>query len=216
MIERASAIRAARSLRLIVISDVTRASSELVLARFAALARAAKSESVLFILRDYQLPLRARLSLGHELRRVARNHEQWFGVAERAELARVLGADAIHLPEHGLLESDARAYLGPSLFVSRACHEPARVCAVDADAVLLSPIAAERKGNPALGTAALERARQLLVSSAGAPRLFALGGVDESNAAACLAAGADGIAVVGAALAPNPLPLLSALQIQIA
>jgi thiamine monophosphate synthase len=46
--------------------------------------------------------------------------------------------------------------------------------------------------------------------------LFALGGVDESNAAACLAAGADGIAVVGAALAPNPLPLLSALQIQIA
>jgi thiamine-phosphate pyrophosphorylase len=198
---------------LIVFSDVTRASSELVLERFAALALAAKPESVLFILRDYQLTPRARLGFGRQLCQVASQQRQWFGVAERADLALALGASAIHLPEQGLAESDARAYLGPSLFVSRACHEPARIGTIDADAVLLSPILADRKGNPALGIAALERAKRLLHNSSRAPRLFALGGVDASNVASCLAAGADGVAVIGAALAPNPSSLLAALQI---
>jgi thiamine monophosphate synthase len=43
--------------------------------------------------------------------------------------------------------------------------------------------------------------------------VFALGAVDASNAAACLAAGASGVAVIGAALAPDPTALLSALDI---
>jgi thiamine monophosphate synthase len=37
--------------------------------------------------------------------------------------------------------------------------------------------------------------------------------VDASNASACLAAGAAGVAVIGAALSSDPEPLLSALGI---
>jgi thiamine-phosphate pyrophosphorylase len=49
------------------------------------------------------------------------------------------------------------------------------------------------------------------------PLLYALGGVDERNAAQCLAAGADGIAVIGAALdGRDPVPLVRALGIEAA
>ena len=42
---------------------------------------------------------------------------------------------------------------------------------------------------------------------------FALGAVDAGNAAACLTAGAAGVAVIGAALEADPEPLLATLGI---
>src|SRR5450432_1852618 len=143
--------------RLIVFSDTTRVPPELMLARFAVLAQHAEPGSVLFTLRDYALSVGARLGLGMQLRALAAREEQTFGLADRADLARALGAQAFHLPEAGLAVPDARRYLGPDVFVSRACHD--LLCATDpgADAVLLSPIFEARKGRPALGLAALEQ-----------------------------------------------------------
>jgi thiamine-phosphate pyrophosphorylase len=73
-----------------------------------------------------------------------------------------------------------------------------------------------RKGRPALGLAALGAARR---AAAALPkpadlRLYALGGVRAENAAECITAGADGVAVIGAALdGTDPRPLLGALGI---
>ncbi|HEY0468713.1 MAG TPA: hypothetical protein VGC79_31180, partial [Polyangiaceae bacterium] len=66
-----------------------------------------------------------------------------------------------------------------------------------------------RKGRPALGVGALESAR----AAHPGPAWFALGAVVAQNAAECLAVGAAGVAVIGAALEADPELLLGALGI---
>ncbi|HKO50805.1 MAG TPA: thiamine phosphate synthase [Polyangiaceae bacterium] len=195
--------------RLIVFSDTTRAAPALMLARFTALAARAEVGSVLFTLRDYTLPVRERWALGERLAELSARTQQIFGIGERADLARAFGCAAFHLPRNGLSAADARSYLGSKVLLSRGCHDPASAVEGDLDAVLLSPIFEARKGRPALGIAALERAG---VAHPG-PARFALGAVSAFNAAACLGAGAAGVAVIGAALEADPEPLLAALGI---
>jgi thiamine-phosphate pyrophosphorylase len=194
--------------RLIVFTDTSRAEPALLLVRFARLAQLARPGSVSFILRDYALPLRARWALGQALSALSARSEQRFGLAERADLARALGATAFHLPESGLRASDARQYLGPQVFLSRGSHDAASAAEPELDAVLLSPIFEARKGRPALGLSALARA-----TARAGPPLFALGGVAAHNAGSCLGAGAAGVALIGAALEPDPELLLAALGI---
>jgi thiamine-phosphate pyrophosphorylase len=196
--------------RLIVFSDAKRADRALMLARFAELGRRARGGSVIFCLRDYELSARGRWDLASELSALCARCEQIFGVADRADLARAFRCGAFHLPERGLSPADARLYLGRSVFLSQACHDPSHSVAPELDARLLSPIFEQRKGRPALGLAALKRAGE---ANSGRPALFALGAVDASNAAACIAARAAGAAVIGAALVPDPAPLLEALAI---
>src|SRR5450432_3617451 len=161
--------------RLIVFSDALRAPPEFTTARWAALAGSATPGSVLLILRDYELPVPVRIALGRQWAALAERTQQLFGIAERADLARALGAHALHLPEHGLTARDARRYLGPRAFLSRACHDPTLPLTAppappappalgdeldELDALLLSPIFAARKGRPALGLAALRTFRE--------------------------------------------------------
>lgn len=179
------------------------------LERFATLAARARAGSLQFTLRDYSLPLRARYLLAERLAELTTRTGQWFGIADRADLARAFNCRAFHLPENGIGAADARAYLGPAVLLSRGYHDPTAPVEPELDALLLSPIFEARKGRPALGTAALANAR-----AAHPDRIwFALGGVEAPNAAACLTAGAAGVAVIGAALSPDPEPLLSALGI---
>jgi thiamine-phosphate pyrophosphorylase len=199
--------------RLLVFSDLTRAPRDVMLARFNTLADAARPRSVVFTVRDYALSARARWTLGVELAALAARTGQLLGVADRADLVQGLGAHALHLPENGLSLKDARTCVGVGIFISRACHEPLRSAVVGADAAVLSPIFAPRKGRPALGLEAIERARDAQKESEVAPALYALGAVVAENAAHCLAAGATGVAVIGAALEPDPAPLLKALEI---
>ncbi|HEX2672258.1 MAG TPA: thiamine phosphate synthase, partial [Polyangiaceae bacterium] len=195
--------------RLVVLSDTTRVPIPLMLERFAIIAQRALPASVQFTLRDYALPLRDRLALGEQLAALSRRTRQRFAVAERADLARAWGCRAFHLPESGLRAADARRYLGPAVMLSRGCHDPTAAIEPELDAVLLSPIFEARKGRSALGVTALTSAR----AAHARPAWYALGGVDASNASACLAAGAAGVAVIGAALSSDPEPLLSALGI---
>jgi thiamine-phosphate pyrophosphorylase len=196
--------------RLIVFTDTTRVAAPLMLARFTELAQRARAGSVLFTLRDYPLSARARWELGITISALAARSEQRFGVAERADLARAFSCSAFHLPEAGLSASEARRLLGPSVLLSRACHDLSVEPEPELDARLVSPIFEPRKGRPALGLPALQQAAE---QGTARPALFALGAVNASNAAACLAAHAAGVAVIDAALAPDPAPLLEALGI---
>jgi len=195
--------------RLIVFSDTTRVAVPILLDRFTAIAEAGLPGTVQFVLRDYALPLRERWALGEQLAALTCRTQQWFAVAERADLARAWGCRAFHLPENGLRAADARSYLGPEVVLTRGCHQPTSAVEPELDALLLSPIFEGRKGRPALGLAAL------LAAKAEHPERawYALGGVEAGHASACLAAGAAGVAVIGAALSPDPAPLLSALGI---
>ncbi len=120
-------------------------------------------------------------------------------VNKRVDLARVAGADGVHLGFDALGVAEARALLGPREVLGRSLHTAAEVHEeaareVRADYVHLAPIwdpnskPAER---PALGSGALEEAAR-----AGLP-VFAQGGLDPARASEAIAAGAAGIAVTG-------------------
>jgi thiamine-phosphate pyrophosphorylase len=197
--------------RLIAITDTTLAPRALLVLRIERLLAAAEPGSVMVQLRDRQLPDRERIVLGRELRELTNRHRQLFAVNDRCDLALALASDGLHLGERSITVEDARALVG-SLWISRACHDPARAQSLGADAVVLAPVVAARKGANALGVAALAAARRAVLGSNAL--LYALGGIDAASAAACVAAGADGVAAIGAVLdGSDPQPLLDALGI---
>ena len=103
-------------------------------------------------------------------------------VNTRADVAKVTGADGVHLPA-----SAPRETL-PGLFIARSCHTLEEVRQARASFVTFSPVFETPGKSPARGLAALKAACQL-----GKP-VFALGGVTWENAQDCIWAGAQGIA----------------------
>jgi thiamine-phosphate pyrophosphorylase len=205
--------------RLVIVTDLERADRDAWLARLDPWLARAEPASVLVQLRDRQLEARERLAFGGRLRALTRRHAQLFAVNDRLDLALMLEADAVHLPEAGVPVAVARRLLERyrrDWFISVACHEPQKVPEAFADAVLLSPVCAARKGRPALGIAGVQSAalsRERSASARGC-RIYALGGVEAIDAASLLGAGADGVAVIGALFDPRgPEPLLDALGI---
>lgn len=101
--------------------------------------------------------------------------------------------DGVHLRD-GADIAAVRRRLGPNALIGASCHNPGAVthaAQAGADYATLSPIFASlsKPGyGPALGPASL--------ADLPLPTL-ALGGVDAGNAAACMAAGAAGLAVMG-------------------
>lgn len=194
--------------RVIVVTDFARPGAESHLARITHLVESARPGSVMIQLRDHELAARRRLEFGRVLRELTRRTEQWFVVNDRLDLWKLLEADGVHLGEASVGSTEARAF--GARWISRAVHRLDAIADADVDAILLSPIVEARHGRPPLGMEALSRARARLAGK----KLFALGGVTASLAATCLAHGADGVAVVGAALdTDDPEPLVSALDI---
>jgi thiamine-phosphate pyrophosphorylase len=206
---------------LIAITDTTRGSFDTWLLQLERLFAAAAPGAVQVMLRDRQLSARERLALGERLRALSLRHAQSLSVNDRLDLAVLLAADAVHLSESSVSVGDARVFAsaqGQRWSISRACHDIAEVASSDADALVLAPVAQARKGRPALGVAGVQRARAELArrsDGAGSCRLYALGGVTPANAASLLAAGADGVALIGSLLEPDaPRALVESLGIR--
>lgn len=103
-------------------------------------------------------------------------------VNSRADVALATGADGVHLP------ANAPLLTLPKLIVARSCHTLQEVASVNADFVTFGPVfESPGKGSP-LGIEKLKQA-----CAYGKP-VYALGGINWENAAACLDAGAEGIA----------------------
>lgn len=103
-------------------------------------------------------------------------------VNSRFDIALATGADGVHLPARAPVE------VLPGLIVARSCHTLQEVAAAKADFVTFGPVfESPGKGTP-VGLDQLRRACVL-----GKP-VYALGGVNWDNAAACREAGATGIA----------------------
>jgi thiamine-phosphate pyrophosphorylase len=159
--------------------------------------------------REKDLSAADRLAL---LRRLVALGESWQArvtIHDDVAAAAEAGAAGVHLPASGAVQ-DARRLLGRKALIGQSAHnaeEVARAAAAGADYVTLSPIFAtiSKPGyGPALGLATLGRTWPLPV--------LALGGIDASNAAGCLAAGAAGVAVMGGAMrAPDPRAFMADL-----
>ena len=151
--------------------------------------------------RDKDLDEASRFDLARRLLAAARplGHRVIMGGA--FEHARGLDVDGVHLVASRARE--IRAAKSAFRFVSVACHDPSeveRAAGEGADAVLVSPVfASPGKGAP-VGLAALEQARAVVEGQGASCSVVALGGIDPSNANACLAAGAHAVAAIRADL----------------
>ena len=142
-------------------------------------------------LREKDLPPAAQVALLERLCPLVRAVGGCLTIHGDPHLARL--CDGVHLGAGGDVAA-ARARLGPGALIGLSCHSKAELALAarqGADYASLSPIylSASKPGyGPALGPASL----------AGAPLpVLALGGVGVAQVAACRAAGAAGIAVMG-------------------
>ena len=116
--------------------------------------------------------------------------------ADTVDLAAAVGAAGVHL-QRAAAVAPARRRLGSAAIIGVSAHgldEVVAAAAARADYATLSPIflTSSKPGyGPALGTGALRAAAAVDIP------VLALGGVTAQTAAACLAAGARGIAVMG-------------------
>ncbi|WP_222268205.1 thiamine phosphate synthase [Modestobacter marinus] len=174
--------------RLLVLTDRTRCAGSLTGTVAAAVAGGARA----VVLREKDLPAAERARLAAELREVL---EPVGGVLVVAGADPAGTADAVHLAARDPFPSPRPALVG------RSCHDRAEVAQAAAegcDWVFVSPVfpTPSKPGyGPALGPVGLAA----LVAAA--PPAYALGGVRPEDVGACLAAGAAGIAVMGAVMA---------------
>ncbi|MBK8169887.1 MAG: thiamine phosphate synthase [Sandaracinaceae bacterium] len=156
----------------------------------------ARPHRVALQLRCKQLTDRQLLPLARELCELAHEYKAVFLVNGRPDIALLVGADGVHLPQSGISVADARALLRPAMQVGVSCHDEVSLSAAQsagADYALLSPFADSPGKGQALGPM---RFASLMKSLS--MRVLALGGIDANNAAAAKQAGAAGVAVIRA------------------
>jgi thiamine-phosphate diphosphorylase len=173
--------------RLLVLTDRTQCAGPLV----ETVATAVDCGARAVVLREKDLPEDDRRRLGDELRAVL---APVGGLLVHGGLAGSAGSEAVHLSGPDPFPVDRPRLVG------RSCHsagELARAAGEGCDLVTVSPVfaTASKPGyGPALGLDGLAR---LLP---GAPRAYALGGIAPADVPGCLAAGAYGVAVMGAVM----------------
>lgn len=158
------------------------------------LAAALQSGPFDVIVREKDLPAVERARLVVDVAELARPHGSRVLVASDAALAHRVGADGVHLASRDPFPA---GYLG---LVGRSCHDAAELSAARAEGagyVTLSPVGASASKpsyGPPLGMSGLGE----MITSSGTFPVLALGGVDAELVGGCLAAGAAGVAVMGA------------------
>lgn len=157
----------------------------------AAMARLPRGSGVIF--RHYAA--RDREALAHRLAKLSRQRGLLFLVAGDAALARRVGADGLHLPEHRLRHRLPPH--NPAWLVTAAAHSlPAALRAerLGIDAVFVSPVfpTDSHPGAPALGPRRLAE----WIGALTIP-VYALGGVTAGTARALTGTGIAGVAAIG-------------------
>lgn len=145
------------------------------------------------MLREKDLSARALLELGEALLGVTRPRGVPLIVNDRVDVARLLGAEGVHLPVAGLSVADARALLGPEVLVGASTHDRDELAAAaGADYVTFGPV----WETPSKAGLLSPRGPEGLRALPDGPPVFALGGVDPDRTPAALAAGATGVACI--------------------
>jgi thiamine-phosphate pyrophosphorylase len=121
-------------------------------------------------------------------------------IDDRVDLAALLAVGGVHLGQSDLPPAAARPLLPASTLVGASTHDLAQLAAAAADeavdVVAVGPVfatASKASPGPVIGLDTVRQARRLTDKP-----LVAIGGIDESNLGAVLAAGADTVAVLSA------------------
>jgi thiamine-phosphate pyrophosphorylase len=181
--------------RLYAIIDPARAGGRLP----AALARELFSAGVRLIqFRDKRASSRQLYEICVELKELLRGSACRLIVNDRADVARAMEADGVHLGQDDLPVEMARRVLGPDRWIGSSTHSLSQVVEAGrstANYIAFGPIfptASKENPDPVVGLEGLREARR-----ATSKPLVAIGGITLQNAREVLAAGADSLAVIG-------------------
>ena len=178
---------------LYAIIDAETANDPLALAR-----RATNAGCAMLQLRAKRLDDRSFVALAEELRTLCTKARASFVVNDRADIARIVRADGLHLGQDDLTIADARRVVG-QMQIGVSTHDPdqaRRADAEGADLIAFGPIyETQTKDDPdpvvgldTLGLVCREVTRSVV----------AIGGITPENAEKTLQAGATYVAVISA------------------
>ena len=145
---------------------------------------------------------REQLELARSIQGLIRSTGAKLLINDRADLARIIEADGVHLRETSLPAPAVRRIVGGKRLIGVSAHSvdgAAQAEAQGADFVVLAPIyetPSKREYGPPLGLEVLDRAcRRVHIP------VFAIGGITIARAREAVNAGAFGVAVISSILA---------------
>jgi thiamine-phosphate pyrophosphorylase len=131
-------------------------------------------------------------------RRLCDTYSALFIVNDDPDLAIACNADGVHLGQDDTPVEEAREFLGPEAIIGHSTHSEAQIAAsagLPIDYISVGPVweTPTKEGRPGVGLELVSQA------AAHAPHpFFAIGGIDASNAAQVVEAGARRLGVVRA------------------
>jgi thiamine-phosphate pyrophosphorylase len=127
-----------------------------------------------------------------------------FVVNDRVDVAMAAGADGVHLGQDDMAVQDARRLLGSRAIIGLSIKSVAEAEAAPIDLIDyvgsggVYATSSKQQKDPPIGPAGLARIIAVLRRRAGDLPICGIAGIDATNAAEVIAAGADGVAVISA------------------
>jgi thiamine-phosphate pyrophosphorylase len=209
-------MRAPVNLRLNAIVDPERAGGR----DLADLARlCAEGGATLVQLRDKMSETRAMVDSARAIKQALVPFGVPFVVNDRIDVALAAKADGVHIGPDDMAVEDARALLGRDAIIGLSIKSVREAEAVPVELIdyvgsggVYVTLSKQQKNKP-IGPEGLARIVEALRRRAPQLPVCGIAGIDAGNAAAVIAAGADGIAVISAlSLAPDPAAAARALR----
>jgi thiamine-phosphate pyrophosphorylase len=174
-------------------------------------ARCVRGGATLVQLRDKRSETRTMIEQARAIKQALAPFAVPFVVNDRVDVAMATGADGVHLGQDDMAVEDARRLLGSNAIIGLSIKsveeaEAARLDLVDyvGSGGVYSTSSKQQKKAP-IGPAGLARIIGILRHRAPDMPVCGIAGIDASNAAEVIAAGADGVAVISAlSLVPSP------------
>ena len=157
-------------------------------------------------LRDKDMDDRGLLALASDLRELTARMGALLIVNDRPDIALASNADGVHLGQDDMPVAAVRRILPPSMIVGASVgtvSEAVRAEEEGASYVALSPVfstGSKDDAGPGRGLEMLSRMKDAVSIP-----VVAIGGIDGSNAASVIEAGADGIAVISAVVSQDDI-----------
>ncbi len=151
---------------------------------------------MLLQLRDKSAASSARLALAEEMVRLARSAGAQLIVNDRADIARLSGADGVHVGQDDLSVDEARAIVGPDAIVGLSTHDEPQIAAAartSATYIAVGPIYGTTTKDTGYSARGLDLVRR--AAATGRP-VVAIGGITLERAPEVIAAGAASVAVI--------------------
>jgi thiamine-phosphate pyrophosphorylase len=181
--------------------------------------RVAEGGATLVQLRDKMSETRVMVDQARAIKAALAPFKVAFVVNDRVDVALAAHADGVHLGQDDMAVTDARALLGPDAIiglsiktVDEAAIAPIELFDYAGVGGVYATLSKTQKTAP-IGSDGLARIANALRNRAPKLPVAGIAGIDADNAAAVIAAGADGVAVISAlSLVQDPAAAARALR----